>query len=299
MNFHEIDSGNMDLFFSFFSAVKTLVSELVLDDSKELKNIALSDYTIFITNLSDLEIDLILIADKTDAKAIDKLIPKIIKIIDNYRNLIIEWNGNKEDLKGLNDPLLQLIESNKKLFDKGSFTDKAEGLFKAIWAHKAKLTEEETLEIEDERNDLIKEFNITQNLKFKIDKAKQIMNLSEKLRDEESFFSYQEKIKDLRKQIKDAKFKLGHFLKKTKEAISEAVKTLGAKPLNMGDYKDGYLNLYSFSMKLKLVTKTDNWKYYKKMASMLIDKEKKKQKNFSETISKIVNLSDDINSYIE
>jgi hypothetical protein len=289
----------LELFSSFFSAIKTLVSELALDGSRELKNITLSDYNVFITNLSGLEVDLVIISDKEDEKLINKLIPKIIKIIEENKDLIREWDGKEENLEVFNKPLTDLIESNKNFVEGGSLVERAEGLFKAIWSHKDEIAEGEKLDLQVQRNSLIKQFNQEQNLKSKIQKAKKVIEISEELRDEELFIEYQNKIKQIKKQIKDEKYKLNHYLKKTKESISEAVKNLGAKSLSMGDYKDAYLNLYYFSTKLKILSQSDNWLKYKDMAMALIDKEKKQKENFSELISKIINFSDDIDSYIE
>ncbi|HEY0090639.1 MAG TPA: hypothetical protein VGB37_17440, partial [Candidatus Lokiarchaeia archaeon] len=45
-NFQDISEGKMELFSGFFAALKSFVSEMVLEGSKDLKNIELGDYSV-------------------------------------------------------------------------------------------------------------------------------------------------------------------------------------------------------------------------------------------------------------
>ena len=113
-NFQELSTGRMELFSSFFTAIKTFISELVLEGSKELKNIELGDYTVFITALPKLNIDLVIIADKDDSKSINKLIPKLIKFLQKYEQLFLSWDGDREEFDILDHPLTELVLANVK-----------------------------------------------------------------------------------------------------------------------------------------------------------------------------------------
>ena len=55
-SFQDVSSGKMELFSSFFSAVKTFISEIVLEGSKELKNIEMGDYTIVVSSIKDMKL---------------------------------------------------------------------------------------------------------------------------------------------------------------------------------------------------------------------------------------------------
>ena len=47
-SFQDISSGKMELFSSFFSALKAFIGEMIIEGSTELKNISLGDYTVLI-----------------------------------------------------------------------------------------------------------------------------------------------------------------------------------------------------------------------------------------------------------
>ncbi|MHA2290304.1 MAG: hypothetical protein ACXABG_16075, partial [Promethearchaeota archaeon] len=121
-SFQEISLGKMEMFSSFFSAIKTFVSELVLGDSfdrsKELTNIELKDYTVLITTLPKIKVDMVIIADKEDIKAINKLIPKLIKLLNKYEQLFLSWEGNRDEFTILDLPLTELVVANVKVVRK-------------------------------------------------------------------------------------------------------------------------------------------------------------------------------------
>ena len=87
-SFQEIDAKNTEMFSSFISAMKSFVSEIVISDSldrsKELTNIELSDYTVIITSIPKIKVDMVIVADKEDTKTINKLIPKLVKFLNKY-----------------------------------------------------------------------------------------------------------------------------------------------------------------------------------------------------------------------
>ena len=217
----------MEMFSSFFSAIKTFISELVLEGSKELKNIELGDYSVLITSIPDIKVDLVVIADKEDTKIINKLIPKIIKLLLKYQNLFLSWDGDREEFSLLDHPLVDLISSNVKDVRK-TLLEKPESVLKSMWTHKKRLSEEAIQSITQERKVLLNRIQNTSNLIKKKDMVKQVLELSEKLRDEGGFLKYQKDLNSLKVEIKDAKFKSEYYLKNVKTSVNEALNALRA-----------------------------------------------------------------------
>jgi len=296
-NFQEIDSGKMEIFSSFFSAIKSFISELVLEGSKELKNIELGDYTVYITSLEEIETDLVIIADKQDYKNITKLIPKFIKVLLKLKQNILDWDENKKDLKILDKPLSELILSNKKLIEGTSLLEKPEHLLKTIWSHRKDLSVQEKKVIIQERELLIEKFNKAAIIE-KLLIVERILKLCERLRDERFFMAYQEDLKKLKGLYKDTKLKLNYYLNKVKISLSATIEGMGSKAIRDGDYKDIYINLYSFSTKLKLISSKSNWMEYRDLALKLINKEEITNEELTTTISSILNMNDNIEDYL-
>jgi len=295
-SFQNVNSSRMEMFSSFFSAIKTFISELVLEGSKELKNIELGDYSVLITSIPDIKVDLVVIADKEDTKIINKLIPKIIKLLLKYQNLFLSWDGDREEFSLLDHPLVDLISSNVKDVRK-TLLEKPESVLKSMWTHKKRLSEEAIQSITQERKVLLNRIQNTSNLIKKKDMVKQVLELSEKLRDEGGFLKYQKDLNSLKVEIKDAKFKSEYYLNNVKKSVNEALNALGTKPLREGDYKDTYMQVYSFSSKLKLL-KDDGWKEYRELANNLIKKDEIEDNVLSETLQKILKMSDNIEDYL-
>lgn len=299
-SFQDISSGKMELFSSFFSAIKSFIKELVLEGSTELKNIELGDYTVIITAVPEIEVDLVMIADKEDYKVLNKLIPKIIKIISKHKQLFLEWEGNRQQLMVLDKPLTELIlKKRKKLIGDETLVENSEKLLKSIWEHKGEIEDEQKKRLIKEKEFLIERIKKTTNIRRKVEIAKEVVSISERLKDEDSFLKYQEKVKTLKEQIKDTKFKLGYYLDKVKSSISSAVDKLGKKTLQQGDYKDAYLSLYSFSTKLRSLTGDNQWKKYRDLAKMLINNSEYEKDEFSNAISEILNMNENIDTYLQ
>ncbi len=295
-SFQEINAGKMEMFSSFFLTLKSFVSELVVDGSKELKNIELGEYTVLITSLSKVKVDMVIIADKEDAKAINKLIPKLIKLLQKYEQQFLSWDGNSEEFKILDHPLTELVSSNVKDVKK-TLLKSPEQILKSIWAHKKKLTEEEFENLVQERDLLIYKIENTVNIPSKLAMTQTAVELSEKLQDESTFLKYQGEVNRFKNELKDAKFKLNFYLNKIKTSVNEAIDNLGNDPIHLGDFKNSYLNLYSFSTKLKLVKET-GWEVYRELASKLIDKNSLSDHELSEIIQTLLNMSTNVGDYL-
>ena len=296
-NFQELDSGNTELFSSFFSAVKTFVSELVSEGVSKLKNIDLGEYSIIISSIQDLDLDIVVIADKENVKAVNKLIPKLIKNLYKHQNLFQFWDGNQSELHLLEQPLSEIINSHFKSTGK-SLTEQPDQFLKSIWAHRSQLSEEEENTLIQERDLLIYKIEKTPILPNKIKMAERVVELSEKLKDEGTFLRFQDEISRYKKELEDAKYKLVYYLEKLKISLNEAIENLGNKPVSSGDYKDTYLSLYSFSSKLKLLIES-GWENYREMATKLIDNDNISNNEITDTIQSIIKMSDNVEDYLQ
>ncbi|MFX1408862.1 MAG: hypothetical protein ACFFA6_00800 [Promethearchaeota archaeon] len=288
----------MEIFNSFFSAIKSFVSELVLEGSKELKNIELGDYMVYITSLEEVKADLVIIADKQDYKIITRLTPKFIKILLKYAQNILDWDGDKNELYILDSSLSELIFSSKKLIEGTSLIEKPEHFLKSIWSHKKDLSVQEKKIRVQEREFLIEQFNKVAIIE-KLQIASRILKLCEQLRDERFFIVYQEELKKLKDQFKDTKLKLNYYLNKVKTSLLDIINSLGRKSIRDGDYKEIYINLYSFSTKLKLMSSKSKWKEYRELASKLINKEEITDEELTNTLSSILNMDDNVEVYLK
>jgi len=296
-SFQEINTGKREMFNSFFSAIKSFISELVLDGSKELKNIELGDYIAIITSLFKFKVDMVIIADKEDTKAINKLIPKLIKLLQKYEQQFLSWDGNSEEFEILDYPLTELVLANVKDVKK-TLLQSPEQMLKSIWAHKKKLTEEKFENLVQERDLLIYKIENAVNIPSKLAMSQTVVKLSEKLRDESTFLKYQGEVSRFKNELKDAKFKLNHYLNKIKTSVNEAIDNLGNNPIHLGDFKNSYLNLYSFSTKLKLIKENEGWEIYRELASKLIDKDSLSDQELSEIIQTLLNMSTNVEDYL-
>jgi hypothetical protein len=124
-----------------------------------------------------------------------------------------------------------------------------------------------------------------------------VVGLSEKLKDEITFLKYQDELNKLKNEIRDVKFKLIYYLERAREVLDEAINNLGNKPIHLGDYKNTYLNLYSFSTKLKLIKEKD-WEIYRDLANKLIEKDELSDHDLSELIQRLLKMSSNIEDYL-
>ena len=295
-SFQEINTGKIEMFSSLFLTLKSFVSEIALGGLKELKNIELGEYTVSISSLSNIKVDMVIIADKGDAKVINKLIPKLIKLLQNYEQLFYSWDGNNEDFKRLDQPITELVLANIKDVKKTSLKS-PEPISKSIWAYKKKLTEEKFENLVQERDLLIYNIEKAVNIPSKIEMSQRVVELSEKLLDESTFLKYKGEVSRFKNELKDAKYKLNYYLNKIKTSLNEAIDHLGNNPIHLGDFKNSYLNLYSFSTKLKLI-KQNGWEIYRELASKLIDKDSLSDHELSEIIQTLLNMSTNVEDYL-
>jgi hypothetical protein len=297
-SFQDISAGKMEMFSAFFSALKSFISEMVLSGSKELKNIELGDYFVNITLIPETKSDLVVIADKEDSKIINKLMPKIVNIIVSHKDLFSNWNQQSSHFNVLDKPLTDLILSKKKLIEGNSLVEQQENVLKSIWSHKKEIPEERKAELLQTREKYINLFNKTQKLGDRLKYTQKLIEISEQLKNDKDFIKYQHGSISIKHEINELKFKLEYYLKETKMSLNKTLNSLGAKSLKYGDYKNTYLNLYSFSSKLKRFSDSVGSNKYQKLAETLIDKESVNDHKFSQVISEILAMKDEIEFYL-
>ena len=179
-----------------------------------------------------------------------------------------------------------------------ALAEKQDQVLKSIWAHRSQLSEEEENILIQERDLLIYKIEKTPILPNKIKMAKDVVELSDKLKDEGTFLRFQDEINRYNKELEDARFKLEYYLEKLKTSLNEEIDKLGNKPISAGDYKDTYLSLYSFSTKLKLLIES-GWESYREMATKLIDNDNISNDEITDTIQSIIKMSDNVEDYLQ
>ena len=252
---------------------------------------------IIISSIQDLDLDLVVIADKENVKAVNKLIPKLIKNLFKHQNIFEFWDGDQSELNLLEQPLSELISSYFKATGK-TLTEQPDQFLKSIWAHRSQVSDKEKNSLIQERDLLIYKIEKTPILPNKIKMAEVVVELSEKLKDEGTFLRFQDEINRYKRELEDAKFKLEYYLEKLKTSLNEAIENLGNKPISAGDYKDTYLSLYSFSTKLKLIIES-GWQNYREMATKLIDNDNLSNDELTDTIQSIIKMSDNVEDYLQ
>ncbi|MBY9003613.1 MAG: hypothetical protein KGD73_06550 [Candidatus Lokiarchaeota archaeon] len=295
-NFQELNTGKMELFGSFFAAIKSFISEIVLDESNRLKNIDLGEYSVVISSINKFDVDIVIITDKEDIKIVNKLLPKILKLLTKYEDQFLSWEGDRNEFNILELPLTELVLANVKDVRK-TLLEKPDQILKSIWAQRKQLSGEARENLIQERDLLIYKIEKSELLPRNLSMTEKVVKLSEQLHDEGTFLKYQNEVNRLKNEIKDTKFKLEYYLTNTKTTLNQAIENLGTKLVSAGDYKDTYLNLYSFSTKLR-VLKENGWEQYREMANKLIDKEDVPEEEISQNIHSILKMDDKVDDYL-
>lgn len=301
--FQDVSDGKMEMFGAFFSAIKSYISEILLEGSKELRTIELGDYIIFTSLVPNTNSDLVIIADKDDYKLLKRIFPKIFKIILNHKELFIEWRANVNEFLILDQPLTDLIHSKKQLLGEsgsGSIKDfSIKKILKSISSQKREVSEQSKLNLIKERDYLISRLKRVNNYFQKLTIIEKLIEISENVKDNDGSIKYRNEAKILRKKIEDTKIKLNFFLNKVKTLLTEAVNQLGNKSLKEGDYNEAYLNLYSFTQKLTNLSSPLIKKKYQELARKLSNKDNISDNELSQTIALILNMDDKIEEYFE
>ncbi|MBY8979587.1 MAG: hypothetical protein KGD72_04305 [Candidatus Lokiarchaeota archaeon] len=296
----DIDS-NMDLFGSFFAALKTFISKMANEDSEELNTIGLGVLIASIIRIREVNIDLVIIAEEEDKKEIQKLSSKLKAIILNYKELFSVDAVESENFEKFDKEINDIVLSHRKILDPNILIEKQIEFLKSVWDQRGKISDqlrEERKELEDERSIVVNKLLKENNMLKKYSLIKLILEISDKLEDEQFFLDYQKKAKIIANEINDQKIRLKYYLNKVRESLKVSSYTLGERTQIKGDFKEVYANLYSFSSKLRNFASEEVYEKYYHLASKLIYRKGISAEEFSLVIEEIRNMDEHIESYL-
>ena len=276
----------LEMFSSFFSALQTFVSELTENSTESLNTIELGEYFVLITRIPEIQLDLVIITDKEDIKEVQKMIPKINEIILSHQDLFLNWDRKPEKLEMFDLKIIQLILSNKKLIAGSTLTADQSTVLKSIWEQKGSLSEQLREDLLKEREELKYRYLAEENFINKYEVSKKLIEISEKLHDDEKFIKYQTEAKSLKDEINDRKIRLQYYLDQVKES------------LEYSKYAETYSYLYSLCLKLKNFADPTVIDKYKTLAKNLLNRHKILKKEFRQILKEISMIEDEINEFL-
>lgn len=167
-NFDPSSMQQLELFGSFFSAIKSFLQEMVLrgTNNNTLKNIEMGSYIINIISIQDLGLDLVYISDAVDGGKLKKITPKIVEIIESHAELFAGWEGgNLNRFDPISAPIEDIIGKQKDLITaRKSLTTDQEVIIKELFAKRGKLALTEAAALQRERERLKGELTTSSNL---------------------------------------------------------------------------------------------------------------------------------------
>jgi predicted RNA-binding protein associated with RNAse of E/G family len=273
----------MEMFSSFFSALQTFVSELTASSTETLNKIELGEYFVLISRMMEIASDLVIIIDSEDMKEAQKMIPKIVKLINSHGDLFNNWDQEPEKFQSFDLDIIKLISSNKKLVSDSSLTVNQSSILKSIWEQKGALSEQLRENLLQERQALKAEYLVENNYIKKYDCCKKLIEISEILRDDEKFIKFQTEAKSLKDEIKDRRLRLQYYLDVLKES------------LRLSKYAETYSYLYSLCLKLENFSEPEIIDKYKVIAKTVLNRDKVSKAEFREAIREISMIEDEIN----
>jgi len=293
-------NSQMDLFGSFFAALKSFISGMT-NDNNAISTIGLGSLIASIFRISDINIDLVIIAEDVDKKEIQKLTPKLKSIIFNYKELFLVDAVKSEDFEKFDKEINEIIISHRNILDPNVLIEKQKSLLKSIWDQRGKFSDqlrEAKKDLENERSIIVNNFSKEKNVIEKLSLCKLILEISDKLEDEQFFLEYQKKLKRITSEINDQKIRLKHYLTQVKQLLKGNLGSCGDRTLIGGDFKEVYSNLYSFSSKLKNFASVEIYEKYYHLASKLVYRKGISPEEFSLIIDEISNMDENIDSYL-
>ena len=276
----------LQMFSSFFSALQSFVSELTESSSESLNTIELGEYFVLISRISEISSDLVVITAKEDIKEVKKIIPKVQKIILSHEDLFNNWDHAPEKLEIFDLKIIQLVLSGRQKSGESSLTTDQGGILKSIWDQEGSLSEQIREDLSKEREDLNFRYTTEQNFLKKYAMSKKLIEISEKLRNEELFIEYQTESKSLKDEIKDRKLRLQYYLNRVNESIQ------------FTKYAETYSYLYSFCLKLDSLVEPHLIEKYKSYAKTLLNRKKIPREEFKQVINNISKIGEELDEYL-
>jgi len=279
--FEEMDDEKLEMFQSFLVALKTFIAGMKFDGSSTLRAINLGDYHVEINHILEINSELVIVTDMEDDKSANKMIPQIVEVIINNKDLFNESERTSEQFQKFDDDVNKLIRSSKKSIDEKLLDQKVD-IFRSIWAQRGEISVKLREELQKNKDNLLINLGSEQNLLIKSKIFEELLEILEKLNDTANLLSYQKVAKEVKDEIKDRRIKLKYYLGRAKESLKNK------------DYNAGYMNFYSFSTKLKNMAKPLVQKKYYNFANVLSNKE---SVEFKQTVSEILIMPNNIEEY--
>lgn len=294
----------MDLFGNLFTALKLFLSELAIEGLKDLKTIGLGNFTAFVIAIYEINVDLVIIADKGDNKIIKKITAEIRNIVLKANELFSSQNLDSKRFEDFDKKITQLILSKKKLVNKLKEKSEWERLIIPIEEHKGELSKRLRKQREEEK-DALRAKRETLNVKMlnennvvkKYYLCKQIVDITEEIDDLEALKYYKELMRVLYFQIEERKVKLYHYLYKTKKTLRDLVENVNKNALNKANYRESYINLYTFSTELKNFALDVVYNKYIALTKNLININNRPADEITQIINSILNMEDNVEEY--
>ena len=286
----------VEMLSSFLSAMNHNIKEMIANSSRGIKNIEMGNLKVIITEIESLGLGMVTITDVENEKAVRKIIPKFIKILNENFEIFKDFDGDPSIFEDLDSQFMKIIKKNKKVLNlKKPLKEQLEKLKKLdLDSEPDKITK-----FKNERNFLEDQLKNTTILPFKIEILNSIDQIDHKLKDKENIEKNKFRRKKFANELQNTKDRMKYFLEKTKQAINTSVQHSKGKPIYEADFKDAYLNLYSFSSKLKILGRDEICFECREIAKILIDKPEDQVHNFPKLISKVLNMSEDMDFYLK
>jgi len=278
-NFQSED--NLEMFSEFFSALQTFSSEMT--SSNTLNTVGLGEYSVLVNRVNEIHSDIVMVFDKNDIKEIQKLIPKITKIVLNHEKLFTDWDQDGRTLVAFDEEINKSILANTKLIANSNLAADQRIVLKSIWEQKGSLSEQLRDRMLRKEKVLKRKLELETIYLKRFRLLKRLIKVSERLQNEEEFIEYQKEIQSLKHQIKDQKIRIQYYMERVKEAI------------DLHEHAQVYSFLYSFCVKLEHFIDPYVIKQYKALTQSLLDDD---PKEFEKKILKISALKERMNTYV-
>ncbi len=298
-NFDPTSKQQLEMFSSFFSAIRTFLKEVILKGStgEELKNIEMGTHLIMLFAIKDLGLDLVFIADRDDEKNIKRVATKIAETLSAQKDLFTKpFDGEVSRFMALSAPIMAILSAQKGLIDQTkSLLEDHELIIRKLFAKRGKLDPSEELALRSELDRLQKEMMNTRNLFIKHRILDQKMQIEQRIADSEKFLASSRLYRNLVGEIEEVHYKLNYWLKETKEALHNALNSINntQKSAQEADYKHVFRNLMDFAENIKKIADDQVAVRFRVLARYFIDKDRIPPEILLRSISEVINLSDD------
>jgi hypothetical protein len=300
----DTSSDQIIMYSSFFSAIQSFVMEIIRKNKSSTKEgtgtglsrIDLGDKYIKMTLIPSTELELITIAEKTDSDLIEKLHLEIPSLLNTkYVDLIQqtkEWSGDLTRFQVLDHDMLQIIDILGKSRPDTPFVFEQQKIFLKLPA----LKEQKRKQLEDEKRRIYERIKRMPSMPEKIQALEQIWTYAQEFQNPTEIANLEHQIQKSQKELSDIKTRVVYYIAQIKAIVHNFIQTVGLKSLDAGNYRDIYLNTYSFASKLRLYGAETAANHFKGLAEKLLGQERDPDA-FANILKTLLNLSEIVEDY--